>query len=68
MYYHAPTQQCFELYKQGPCSEGHILSFNYGTLQPECQCKDGYYLHRDGKCYKLNTNGRNIIFLQTPNC
>ena len=58
MYYHPPTEQCFELYHQGPCPEGHILSFNYGTLTPECKCKDGYYLHTDGKCYRLNTEGK----------
>ena len=57
MYYHPPTEQCFELYHQGPCPEGHILSFNYGNLVPECKCKEGYYLHSDGKCYKLNTQG-----------
>lgn len=57
MYYHPPTEQCFELYHQGPCPEGHILSFNYGNLVPECKCKEGYYLHSDGKCYKLNTRG-----------
>ena len=57
MYYHLPTEQCFELYHQGPCPDGHILSFNYGNLKPECKCKDGYYLHTDGKCYRLNTDG-----------
>ena len=57
MYYHEPTGQCYELYKQGPCAEGHILSFNYGSLSPQCKCKDDYHLHSDGKCYKLNTKG-----------
>ena len=57
MYYHPPTEQCFELYHQGPCPEGHILSYNYGSLTPECKCKDGFYLHTDGKCYRLNTDG-----------
>ena len=57
MYFHEPTGQCFELYKQGPCPEGHILSFNYGSLSPQCKCKDGFHLHSDGKCYRLNTGG-----------
>ena len=57
MYYYEPTGQCFELYKQGPCAEGHILSYNYGQLQPQCKCKDHYHLHVDGKCYSLNTEG-----------
>ena len=79
MYFHEPTGQCYELYKQGknilelstyhfmctyiclhfpgPCPEGHILSFNYGNLSPQCKCKDDYHLHSDGKCYKLNTKG-----------
>ena len=60
MYYHAPTEQCFELYKQGPCREGHILEFNYAKLLPECKCKDGYYLYGDGKCYRLNTKGNKL--------
>ena len=58
MYYYPPTRQCFELYKQGPCPEGHILSFNYANLRPECKCRRGYHLHHnDGKCYLLNTRG-----------
>ena len=61
MYFHELTGQCYELYKQGPCPEGHILSFNYGSLSPQCKCKDDYHLHSDGKCYKLNTKGYKII-------
>ena len=57
MYYHEPSGQCFELYKRGPCAEGHILSYNYGQLRPQCKCKDHYHLHVDGKCYSLNTEG-----------
>ena len=57
MYFHEPSGQCYELYKRGPCPQGHILSFNYGSLSPQCKCKDGYHLHADGKCYRLNTRG-----------
>ena len=58
MYYHQSTRQCFELYKQGPCPDGHILSFNYGNLRPECKCRAGYHFYQgDGKCYLLNTRG-----------
>ena len=58
MYYHQSSRQCFELYKQGPCPDGHILSFNYGTLRPECKCRAGYHYYQgDGKCYLLNTKG-----------
>ena len=57
MYYYEPTSQCFELYERGPCAEGHILSYNYGELKPQCKCRDGYHLHTDGKCYSLNTEG-----------
>ena len=57
MYYYEPTGECFELYHQGPCPDGHILSFNYGTFRPQCKCRDGYYQHADGKCYQLNTKG-----------
>ena len=63
MYYYPTTRQCFELYKQGPCPEGHILSFNYGTLRPECKCRGGYHFHPgDGKCYLLNTRGKCKIY------
>ena len=58
MYYHGPSGQRFELYKRGPCAEGHILSYNYGQLRPQCKCKDHYHLHVDGKCYSLNTEGK----------
>ena len=61
MYYHEPSGQCFELYKRGPCAEGHILSYNYGQLRPQCKCKDHYHLHVDGKCYSLNTEGKTRI-------
>ena len=57
MYYYKPTGGCYELYRRGPCPEGHILSFDYGSFEPRCKCRDGYYLHGDGKCYKLNTPG-----------
>ena len=60
MYYYEETGQCFELYERGPCNQGHILSFNYATLQPECKCQEDHHLHADGNCYRLNTKGKHI--------
>ncbi len=57
MYYYEPARGCFELYRQGPCPDGHILSFNYADFRPQCKCKDHHLLHHDGKCYQLNTPG-----------
>ena len=56
MYYHADTDQCYQLYTRGPCPLGHILSFNYTTLRPECKCHDGYHYHHEVDKFASNTN------------
>ena len=64
MYYHEETGECFELYSRGPCPAGHVLSFDYAAFRPQCRCKDDYYLHADGNCYELHTQGE-IMRTQT---
>jgi len=66
MYFYAPTNKCYELYTRGPCAVGHIISFNYTILRPECKCQDNFnFYQEDGACYELNTPGP---CKQMPNC
>ncbi|CAL4106594.1 unnamed protein product, partial [Meganyctiphanes norvegica] len=57
MHYYRDDRKCYPLYEQGPCNKGHILKFDYRTLEPVCECKDGHMLESDGVCYELNTAG-----------
>ncbi|XP_076067430.1 uncharacterized protein LOC143040347 [Oratosquilla oratoria] len=57
MHYFAETNKCYPLYDQGPCNKGHILKFDYRTLEPKCACRDNHMLEDDGNCYELNTAG-----------
>jgi len=57
MYYHEESDRCYELYQRGPCPLGHILSFDYSTFKPVCNCQEGFHKHTDGNCYELNSEG-----------
>ena len=57
MHYYREDGLCYPLYEQGPCPKGHMLKFDYRTLEPVCECRDGYMLEDDGACYPLNTAG-----------
>lgn len=57
MHYYEERQECYQLYTQGPCSTGQIMTFNYLTRKPQCVCRDEHVLSHDGNCYQVNTVG-----------
>ena len=57
MHYYEEKQECYQLYTQGPCSKGQMMTFNYHTRKPQCVCRDEHVLNHDGNCYQVNTVG-----------
>ncbi|XP_023315621.1 uncharacterized protein LOC106659378 isoform X1 [Trichogramma pretiosum] len=65
--YHKPTNMCYELGGQGPCSAGHrftAIKSSNGTksthkkvIHASCQCKADNVPYEDGLCYRTYTQG-----------
>ncbi|XP_044730148.1 uncharacterized protein LOC123293402 [Chrysoperla carnea] len=64
-HFHRETSQCYKLGDIGPCSAGHQFKIvpgnnelKTGHVRAKCVCKEGYvFWKRDGKCYRLYTQG-----------